>query len=157
MIYKAITSNGNTDLYIDNQLVYKCITNKYLFKDIFYIEDACGLKVLELKIRHIFGFSKKYLIMNQRLDKHVVLFKIKSKLCLKVEEDIISLEKKFRAWKYEGDFIVNDNFFGDFKNKLSFFESSFTFNFKNDSDIKDYCIVLFSILVIDEFNTRSAI
>lgn len=157
MIYKAITLNGNTDFYFDNELLYRCISYKYLFKDVFYIEDIHKVKLLELEIRHFFGFNKKYLIIEQKFHKEVNLFKIKKKLYLKVENDTISLNKKLRAWKFEGDFIVNNKVFGSFHNDLKLFESSFTFDFNSKSDINIYCIILFCILVIDEFNTRPPI
>lgn len=154
MNYNAITLNGNTDIYFGNELLYRCVSYKYLLKDIFYIEDIYGVKLLELEIKHFFGFNKKYLIIAQKLNQQIYLFKLKKKLYLKVENDIISINKKIRAWKFEGDFIVNNEFIGDFNNDLKVFKSSFTFDFNSKSDINIYCIILFSILIIDEFNTR---
>lgn len=153
-MYTAITLNGNTDIYFDNELLFRCFTYKYFLKDIFYIEDIHGVKLLELEIKNFFGFNKKYLIVGQKLHHQISLFKLKKKLYLKVENDTISLNKKIRAWKFEGDFIVNNNFSGSFNNDLKFFKSSFTFDFNSKSDVNIYCIILFSILVIDEFNTR---
>lgn len=76
------------------------------------------------------------------------------KLNLRIDGKTILLNKKIRAWKFEGDFIVNDKILGSFNNRLKPFKSSFTFDFETESEINLYCIVLFSIFVVDEFNTR---
>lgn len=154
-MYTAITLNGNTDIYFDNELLFRCFTYKYFLKDIFYIEDIHGVKLLELEIKNFFGFNKKYLIVGQKLHQRISLFKLKKKLYLKVENDTISLNKKIRAWKFEGDFMVDNKKQGVFSNSLTLLKSSFTFEFNSEKDINFYCILLFSILVIDEFNTQA--
>ena len=153
-MYKAITLNGDTDVYFNNELLYKCIVYKYLFEDKFYIENIHKEKLLELEIKHFFGFNKRYLIKKQKFQEKIELSKFKRKLSLKVGNDTILLNEKIRAWKFEGDFIVNNKVSGSFKNNLKFFESSFTFNFDKESGTNLYCMILFSILIIDKFNTR---
>lgn len=153
-MYTATTLNGNTDFYFNNKLLWKSVVFKGLFKDKFYIEDANKTRLLELEIKHFLGFGKKYLIEKQKLYNQIGFIKIKKKLYLKVENDMLSLDKKMRAWKFEGDFIINEKKIGNFKNKLKLFESSFTFDFYSGISTNIYCIILFSILVIDEFNTR---
>lgn len=154
MMYTAITLNGDTDIYINDELLFKCFTIKGFFKNKFYLEDISKIKLLELEIRHFFGFNKKYFLKRHCFEKDIDLFKFKRKLCLKVDNEIIMLNKKIRPWKFEGDFIVNNKQTGYFKNNLKFSESSFTFDFYSDMSTNIYCILLFSILVIDEFNTR---
>ncbi|MDM1391692.1 hypothetical protein HX052_17295 [Myroides marinus] len=154
MMYTAITLNGDTDIYFNDQLLFRCLTIKGFFKSKFYIEDVSKKKLLELEIRDFLGFNKKYFLKRHCFEKDIDLYKFKSKLCLKVDNDIILLNKKIRPWKFEGDFIINNKKTGCFKNKLTFFESSFTFDFYSDINTNIYCILLFSILVIDEFNTQ---
>ena len=153
-MYKAITLNGDTVIYINDQLLFRCLTIKGIFKDKFYIEDISKIKLLELEIRHFFGFNRRYLIKQQNFSKKIELYKHKQKLHLKVDSNVISINKKIRAWKFEGDFTINNKIYGGFKNSLKIFESSFVFNFEREHDTNLYCIVLFCILVVDEFNTR---
>ncbi|WLD22635.1 hypothetical protein NU10_07770 [Flavobacterium dauae] len=153
-MYTAITLNGNTDVYLHDQPLYRCVTSKVFFKDKFYIEDVNNIKVLELDIKHFIGFNKRFLIKNQNLNKKIELYKMNKKLNLRIDGKTILLNKKIRAWKFEGDFIVNDKILGSFNNRLKPFKSSFTFDFETESEINLYCIVLFSIFVVDEFNTR---
>lgn len=153
-MYTAITLNGNTDIYFANQLLWKSITIKGILKDKFYVQDINNTRLLELEIKHFFGFGEKYLIVEQRLQRQIDLLKIRKKLYLKVANDTISLNKKMKAWKFDGNFIVDNKISGSFKNHLTLLKSSFTFDFKNESETNFYCILLFSILVIDEFNTQ---
>lgn len=154
-MYTAITLNGNTDIYYHNQLLYTSRTQKKMFRDVFYIEDSHNVKLLEIEIKHLFGYNKKYLIKNQNFEKKVNLCFLRKRLCLEVEGSIIELKKKIRAWKFEGDFMVDNKKQGVFSNSLTLLKSSFTFEFNSEKDINFYCILLFSILVIDEFNTQA--
>ena len=79
-MYTAITLNGNTDIYFANQLLWKSITIKGILKDKFYVQDINNTRLLELEIKHFFGFGKKYLIVEQRLQRQIDLLKIRKKL-----------------------------------------------------------------------------
>ncbi|WP_158960989.1 hypothetical protein [Myroides fluvii] len=154
-MYTAITLNGDTDFYYQNQLLYTSRTQKKMFKDIFSIKDSSNVKLIEIEIKHLFGYNKRYFIKSQHFEKIVNLRFLRKRLCLEVDGSIIELKKKIRAWKFEGDFIVNNQKQGIFSNKLTLLKSSFTFEFNSEKEVNFYCIILFSILVIDEFNTQA--
>lgn len=151
-MYKAITKNGNTFFYYNEQLILKAVTSKYFCYYKFYIEDVNNTKLFEASIVSLFGFFKKYSIKKQKLNLRVELFKNSNGLVLKLEDKRISVLKKRHIMKFEGDFILNGEKQGEFYNHLTMFESSFTFSFQRRDEINIYFFILFSIIVIDKFN-----
>ena len=151
-MYSAISKNGNTYLYFNGQLILRAVTWKYFCFDKFYIEDSKGAKLIEISILSMFGFWKKYSIKRQNLKNYVELFKSKGKLILKVGSNEIYINNRKKIFKYEGEFILNGGKYGDFYNRLTMFESSFTFNFQKIEETNLYFFILFSISVIDKFN-----
>ncbi|SEQ32681.1 hypothetical protein SAMN04488089_102342 [Myroides profundi] len=107
-MYKAITRNGNTFFYCNEQLILKAITSKYFCYYKFYIEDVNNTKLLEISVRSFFGFFKKYSIKKQSLNQFVELKKIKGDLVLKLNNDNLSLYQKRHLIKFQGDFILNE-------------------------------------------------
>ena len=151
-MYKAITKNGNTFFYYNEQLILKAVTSKYFCYYKFYIEDINDIKLLEMSIVSLFGFFKKYSIISQKLNERVELLKHRNDLVLKLKDENISILKKRHLMKFEGDFVSNGEKQGEFYNQLTMFESSFTFNFQRIDETNIYFFILFSILVIDRFN-----
>jgi len=151
-MYSAISKNGNTELYFNEQLILKAVTWKYFCFDKFYIEDSKGTKLIEISILSIFGFRKKYSIKNQNMKEHIELLQSKVKLILKAGNNKLYINNKKKLFKYEGEFILNDEKYGDFYNQLTMFESSFAFNFQKTAETNLYFLILFSISVIDKFN-----
>ncbi|PJR03721.1 hypothetical protein [Avrilella dinanensis] len=152
-MYSAISKNGNTHFYFNGQLILKAVTWKYFCFDKFYIEDSKGSKLIEISILSMFGFWKKYSIKSQNLKNYVELFKFKGQLILKAGNKEIYINKKNKLRKFEGEFFLNKKKYGYFDNKLTMFKSTFTFHFQTqDEDTNTYCIMLFSIMVIDKFN-----
>lgn len=153
-MYTAETLSGNTNIYFNDELLLKCVVYKYLFRDAFHVETIDGTKILEIKIKHFLGFRKKHEILNQKLSKEIKIHHVKGKPCVKVGKSTISFRKKTKAWKFEGDFMINNNVAGSVPNSLSLFKSSFNFNFTKGNDLINFCLILFSIMIIDEFNSR---
>lgn len=151
-MYRAITKNGNTFFYYNGQLILKAITSKYFCYYKFYIEDINDIKLLEMSIVSLFGFFKKYSIVNQNLNEYVELLKQRNDLVLKLKDRSISILKKRHLLKFEGNFILNGEKQGEFYNQLTMFESSFTFDFDRIDETNIYFLILFSIVIIDKYN-----
>lgn len=151
-MYRAITKNGNTFFYYNGQLILKAITSKYFCYYKFYIEDINDIKLLEMSIISLFGFFKKYSIVNQDLNEYVELSKQRNDLVLKLKDRSISILKKRHLLKFEGNFILNGEKQGEFYNQLTMFESSFTFDFDRIDETNIYFLILFSIVIIDKYN-----
>src|SRR5690606_29655104 len=118
-MYKAITKNGNTFFYYNEQLILKAVTSKYFCYYKFYIEDINNIKLLEMSIVSLFGFFKKYSIISQKLNERVELLKHRNDLVLKLKDENISILKKRHLMKFEGDFVSNGEKQGEFYNQLT--------------------------------------
>lgn len=150
---KAVTKDGNTYFYFFNQLIYKAVTIKWFIYDKYYFEDENRNRLIEISILSFFGFFKKYRIISQKLAKEIILIKEKKYISLVIDDSLVKIEKKGGFFKFEGDFYIDNTIHGKFINNSTFFEKKFIFRFFENKYENVYFLILFSIIVIDKYNT----
>lgn len=152
----AITLNGNTTVYLNEVIIYKCATTKWPFYEKVCIKSVDKQKLLEVVIIGFFGLRRKYTIKENNLLCNLKIELVSKKVFFVVNGKEITFEKKKRAWKFEGDFYMDGVLIGSIQNKLTFFQSKLVYEFIQDDEMNYFCVFLSAILIRNEFNTISS-
>lgn len=152
-VISAITLDGDTNVYLNKRRIYNSSTIKWPFYEKVKIYDVKNILILEVVITGFYGYRRKISLKANNL-LHNLNFEIISKnIVLTVDSDIIVFKKALKAFKYEGDFYINDIYVGSIRNKISFFSSELFYEFLHDKEINYYCVLLSLVLLRNEFNS----
>lgn len=150
-MFKAYTLNGSTDVYQNGLKIYNVHVVRWPFYEKVKIYDINKKLMLEVVVAGFFGFKRKIVLKSNNLDRDLLFNVNKRKIELRVDDKNIVFKQYCRAYKFEGDFYVNDVFVGSIRNKMSFFTSELIYNFEREEEMNYFCIILSLILLRNEF------
>ena len=150
-MFKAYTLNGSTDVYQNGLKIYNAHVVRWPFYEKVKIYDINKKLMLEVVVTGFFGIKRKIILKTNNLDRNLLFIVNKRKIELRVDDKNIVFKQYCRAYKFEGDFYVNDVFVGSIRNKMSFFTSELIYNFEREEDMNYFCIILPLILLRNEF------
>ena len=150
-MFKAYTLNGSTDVYQNGLKIYNAHVVRWPFYEKVKIYDINKKLMLEVVVTGFFGIKRKIILKTNNLDRNLLFNVNKRKIELRVDDKNIVFKQYCRAFKFEGDFYVNDVFVGSIRNKMSFFTSELIYNFEREEEMNYFCIILSLILLRNEF------
>lgn len=150
-MFKAYTLNGSTDVYQNGLKIYNAHVVRWPFYEKVKIYDINKKLMLEVVVTGFFGIKRKIILKTNNLDRDLLFNVNKRKIELRVDDKNIVFKQYCRAYKFEGDFYVNDVFVGSIRNKMSFFTSELIYNFEREEEMNYFCIILSLILLRNEF------
>ena len=150
-MFKAYTLNGSTDVYQNGLKIYNAHVVRWPFYEKVKIYDINKKLMLEVVVTGFFGIKRKIILKTNNLDRNLLFNVNKRKIELRVDDKNIVFKQYCRAYKFEGDFYVNDVFVGSIRNKMSFFTSELIYNFEREEEMNYFCIILSLILLRNEF------
>src|SRR5690606_14554892 len=146
-MFKADTLNGSTDVYQNGLKIYNAHVVRWPFYEKVKIYDINKKLMLEVVVTGFFGIKRKIILKSNNLDRDLLFNVNKRKIELRVDDKNIVFKQYCRAFKFEGDFYVNDVFVGSIRNKMSFFTSELIYNFEREEEMNYFCIILSLILL----------
>lgn len=150
-MFKADTLNGSTDVYQNGLKIYNAHVVRWPFYEKVKVYDINKSLMLEVVITGFFGIKRKIVLKTNNIDRDLLFNVNKRKIELRVDDKNIVFKQYCRAFKFEGDFYVNDVFVGNIRNKMSFFTSELIYNFEREEEMNYFCIILSLILLRNEF------
>ena len=150
-MFKAYTLNGSTDVYQNGLKIYNAHVVRWPFYEKVKIYDINKKLMLQVVVTGFLGYKRKIVLKTNNLARDLFFEINKRKVELTVEKSRIVFKQYCRAYKFEGDFYVNDVFVGSICNKLSFFTSRLIYNFVREEEMNYFCIILSLILLRNEF------
>ena len=150
-MFKADTLNGSTDVYQNGLKIYNAHVVRWPFYEKVKIYDINKKLMFEVVVTGFFGIKRKIILKTNNIDRDLLFNVNKRKIELRVDDKNIVFKQYCRAFKFEGDFYVNDVFFGSIRNKMSFFTSELIYNFEREEEMNYFCIILSLILLRNEF------
>lgn len=152
-MFKADTLNGSTDVYQNGLKIYNAHVVRWPFYEKVKIYDINKKLMLEVVVTGFFGIKRKIILKTNNLDRDLLFNVNKRKIELRVDDKNIVFKQYCRAFKFEGDFYVNDVFVGSIRNKMSFFTSELIYNFEREEEMNYFCIILSLILLRNKFHS----
>lgn len=152
-MFKADTLNGSTDVYQNGLKIYNAHVVRWPFYEKVKIYDINKKLMLEVVVTGFFGIKRKIILKSNNLDRDLLFNVNKRKIELRVDDKNIVFKQYCRAFKFEGDFYVNDVFVGSIRNKMSFFTSELIYNFEREEEMNYFCIILSLILLRNKFHS----
>lgn len=150
-IFKADCLNGNTEVHQNGIKIYRSFTSVWPFYEKVKIKDVNNALMLEVVVTGFLGYKRKIVLKTNNLARDLLFNVNKRKIELRVDDKNIVFKQYCRAYKFEGDFYVNDVFVGSIRNKMSFFTSELIYNFEREEEMNYFCIILSLILLRNEF------
>ena len=150
-MFKADTLNGSTDVYQNGLKIYNAHVVRWPFYEKVKIYDINKKLMLQVVVTGFIGIKRKIVLKSNNLDRNLLFNVNKRKIELRVDDKNIVFKQYCRAFKFEGDFYVNDVFVGSIRNKMSFFTSELIYNFEREEEMNYFCIILSLILLRNEF------
>ena len=151
-IFKADCLNGNTEVHQNGIKIYRSFTSVWPFYEKVKIKDVNNALMLEVVVTGFLGYKRKIVLKTNNLARDLFFEINKRKVELTVEKSRIVFKQYNRAFKFEGDFYVNDVYVGSIQNKLTFFTSELVYDFLKDNEINYFCIILSLILLRNKFH-----
>lgn len=151
--FKADCLRGNTDVFQNGVKIYESSTSIWPFREKVKIKDVNYALMLEVIVTGFFGYKRKIVLKSNHLGRDFLFEINKGKIELRVESNKIVFKKYCRAFKFEGDFYVNNVYVGCIRNKLSFFNSELLYDFVKEEEMNYFCIILSLILLRNEFHS----
>ena len=152
-VFEADCSHGNTDVFHNRINIYQSRTSILPFYEKVKIYDINKKLMLQVVVTGFFGIKRKIELKTNDLDRDLLFNVNKRKIELRVDDKNIVFKQYCRAFKFEGDFYVNNVYVGSIRNKLSFFTSRLIYDFVREDEMNYFCIILSLILLRNEFNS----
>ncbi|SHL44437.1 hypothetical protein SAMN05444267_10189 [Chryseobacterium polytrichastri] len=145
MQYKIVFSKNSTDI-VDSSgsIILKTVCKTYFFKRKYFVYDSAdNLLLVFQKTDFLLIFLKTKILLNnlnhifEYKEKGLSYFLLINRITLKFKGQVIGL--------LNSEFKVNNTIVGHVKEIPDSINNSMIFNFPEDNEINQYCLILFTI------------